>query len=130
MFISFQWLHKTCNISTADTMHSFHSKKKKVKISIVLLYDCIYKMKVLFQKAGVMLEANLVWLAWPSDLLVNIKPGICQPEHKKQMNPGLCSLVFNVFIKPAIFQQLIECLVSQEKNEVKIWIVLSLILYL
>ena len=32
------------------------------------------------------------------------------------MNPTLCQLVFNGFIKPAIFQQMIERLVSMEKS--------------
>ena len=56
-----------------------------------------------------MLGANIVGLASPSDLLVNLKQVISQPKHKNKMNPRLCPLVFNGAIKPGIFQQLIEC---------------------
>ena len=58
-----------------------------------------------------MLGANIVRLASPSDLLVNLKQVISQPKHKNKMNPRLCplALVFNGAIKPGIFQQLIEC---------------------
>ena len=52
----------------------------------------------------------------PCDLPASLKPGIYQPELEKEMNPRLCSLVFNGFIKPAIFEQLIECLVSKGKK--------------
>ena len=62
-----------------------------------------------------MLGANIVWLAWPSDLLVNLKPGLYQSEHRKQLNPRLCSLVFNVFRNPEIFEQLTEWLVSKRE---------------
>ena len=33
------------------------------------------------------------------------------------MNPRICLLVFNDFIKPAIFQQIMECLVSMAKRK-------------
>ena len=59
---------------------------------------------------------NILWLSWPSDLLVNLKPVMYQPKHKKQMNPTLCQLDFNGFIKPALFQQMIERLVSMAKS--------------
>ena len=52
----------------------------------------------------------------PCDLPASLKPGIYQPELEKEINPRLWSLVFNGFIKPAIFEQLIECLVSKGKK--------------
>ena len=63
-----------------------------------------------------MLGTNIVRLASPSDLFVNLKPVIYQPKHKNQKKLRLCPLVFNGFIKPVVFQQLIEHLISMAKR--------------
>ena len=89
---------------------------RKLKSGLCYPYNCIYKTEVLLWKAEVMLGANIVWIAWGSYLLVNLKPVIYQPKDKKQMNPRLCPLILNGFIKPLTFQQLIECLVSMAKE--------------
>ena len=92
------------------------AKIRKLKSGLCYPYNCIYKTEVLLWKAEVMLGANIVWIAWGSYLLVNLKPVIYQPKDKKQMNPRLCPLILNGFIKPSTFQQLIECLVSMAKE--------------
>ena len=92
------------------------AKIRKLKSGLCYPYNCIYKTEVLLWKAEVMLGANIVWIAWGSYLLVNLKPVIYQPKDKKQMSPRLCPLILNGFIKPSTFQQLIECLVSMAKE--------------
>ena len=92
------------------------AERRKLKSGLYCLYNCIYKTKVLFQKTEVMLGTNIVWLPWAGDLLFNLKPVIYQPKDEKQMNPRLCSLVCNGFIKRAIIQQLIEYFVSMVKR--------------
>ena len=42
MPISFQWFHKTFNISTNNRKVGFHDKKKEVKIWIIYIYTYIY----------------------------------------------------------------------------------------
>ena len=79
------------------------ANRRKLKPELYCLYDCAYKTQVLFQKAEVKLWANIAWHPLVSHLLVNLKPAIYQPKHKKQMNTWLCSLVFNGFIKSALF---------------------------
>ena len=74
MSISFQWFYKTFDISTNDRTLGFHEGKKEVKIWIVYLVSKIASKKLkLFQKAEVMLGANVLSLASPSDLVVNLK---------------------------------------------------------
>ena len=92
-------------------------KKRKPKSGLYRIEYWICKAQVLFQKAEVMLGANIVWLAWAIDLLVNSKQVIYQPKHKRQRNPRLCSLILNGFIKPARFWPLIEFVVSLVKRK-------------
>ena len=70
----------------------------------------------LFQKAEVIPRANIVWLTLLNDILVNLKPVIYQPQHKKQMNPRLRPSVFNGLIKPETFEQMIKRLVFMAKR--------------
>ena len=74
----------------------------------------------MFQKVQVILGANIVRVASPSDLFVNLKPVIYQPIDKKN-EPMIMFISFQWFHK--MFQQLIECLVSMAKRrKLKSWL--------
>ena len=92
------------------------TKKRKLKSGFCCLSDCISKTQALSQKVEAMLGITIVWLAWDSDLLVNWKPVMYLTKYQKKIKPRISSLVFNDFIKPRIFQELIECTVSMTKK--------------
>lgn len=88
------------------------AKRRQLKPGLYRLYDCICKTQDPFQKTEVKLGGNIAWLPLVRDLLVNLKPAIHQPKHRKQMNPGLCPSILNGFTKPTIYRQLWEYAVS------------------
>ena len=88
------------------------AKRRQLKPGLYRLNDCICKTQGPFQKTEVKLGGNIAWLPLVRDLLVNLKPAIHQPKHRKQMNPGLCPSILNGFTKPTIYRQLWEYAVS------------------